>query len=49
MKLEEDLRNLSKPGVVFSATKFMTADYWYDQEEATLWDYHILVSFQENS
>ena len=32
MKAEENLSNLPKPGVVFSATKFMTADYWHDQE-----------------
>ena len=32
IKVEEEISNLPNPGVVFSATKFMTADYWHDQE-----------------
>ena len=31
MKVEEDLSNLPKPGVVYSATKFMIADYLHEQ------------------
>ena len=49
MKVEEDLNNLPKTGVVFSATKFMTVDDWNDQEEEALWDDRVLVPFQENS
>ena len=49
LKVEDDLSNLPKPGVVFSANSFMTEDYWHEQEDAALWDDHVLVSFQENS
>ena len=49
MKVEEDLSNLPKPGVVFSATQFMTVDDWQDQEDVALWDDRVLVSFQENA
>ena len=46
--MEEDLRNLPKPGLVFSATEFITTDDWHEQEEAAIWDDCVLVSFQEN-
>ena len=46
MTVEKDLRKLSNSDVVFSVTNFMTSDYWHDQEEAALWDDHVLVSFQ---
>ena len=47
MKVEEDLSNLPKPGVIFIATKFIIADDWNDPP--ALWDDGVLVSFQENS
>lgn len=49
MKVTDDLSNLPKPGVVFSASKFMTAEEWHDQEEAAEWDDRVVVSFQDNA
>ena len=36
IKVEEEISNLPNPGVVFSPTKFMTADDSHDQEDAYL-------------
>lgn len=49
MKVADDLGNLPKPGVVFSASKFMSAEDWHDQDEAAEWDDRVVVSFQDNA
>ena len=43
MKVEEDLRNLTNPGVGFSAAKFMTSDDFHNQEDAAIWYDRALV------
>ena len=47
MNVEEELINLPEPGVVFSATKFMTSYDWHDEDDAALWNDRVLVSFQK--
>ena len=49
MKLRADKANLPKPHLVFNASKFQTADEWFDQNERALWDDRVVVSFQSNA
>ena len=45
----EDGLNIPKPHVVFAASGFKAGSDWHDQEEVSLWDKRVAVSFQENA
>ena len=45
----EDGLNIPKPHLVFEASCFKKGSEWHDQEEVSLWDTRVVVSFQENA
>ena len=54
MVLEDDLRNLIRPHLVFKASKFVRGEDWSQKDEnwsfeRDLWDKRVDVSFQSNA
>ena len=45
----EDGLNIPNPHLVFEASCFKNSSEWHDQEEVSLWDTRVVVSFQENA
>ena len=54
MEIEEDMRNLIRPHLVFKASKFVRGEDWIQKDpngtyERELWDTRVDVSFQANA